>query len=427
MKEGGFMWRRKPLAFVIVLLLVVGLVWAGGDGRAGRAAKAVEKRAHNLRAALEVTSIVHASFVTPVRRASLLSSYLRTGSVDGMLETLDDPYTRYMGPRAWESLREETKGTFQGIGVIIGIKEKHIIVISPIEGTPGFRSGLEPGDRILEIDGRSTRKMTTQQAADLMRGTKGTKVRLDIERGVAPKPEQFAVAIVRDDIKLRSVSAEAMSEAPDIGYVRIVSFAETTSAELDRELLRLKKAHVKGLILDLRYNPGGLLTQAIEVCGEFLKRGTPVLHVLGRGEAKATYSTSTSDGYWGKLPMVILTNEGTASASEIVTGALQDYGVATVVGTKTFGKGLIQTVIPLNSGGGVTVTTAQYLTAKRRAINKIGIAPDVLVKLPVPPKRAAKGLKASAREDQALKDTQLEAATGIVRDKIARKVAKRAA
>jgi len=300
------------------------------------------------------------------------------------------------------------------------MKDEYLTIVSPIDGTPGYKAGLKPNDRIIRIDSRKTKGMSSQQAVELMRGPKNTKVLLTIERETKDSSKRFNVKIIRDEIKLESTKAEVLKEDPEIGYVRISSFSETTASDLHYELASLGKKRVKGLIMDLRYNPGGLLTAAVDVCGEFLEQGKPIVHVVGRTHPKATYGARTSDGHWGSYPLVILINEGTASASEIVTGALQDYGIATVVGTQSFGKGLVQSIIPLTNGAGVAITTDRYLTAKGRSIHKIGITPDVVVKLPEPP--AGKGAK-----DYVFKDTQLETAIEIIKGKIAKNHSRTAA
>lgn len=394
---------KRRSAFPVVILICLALLTGAF------AATAFDSRkGNNLGTALEVISLLKATYVDPVSTPKLLKAYLQKRTVRGMLDTLQDPYTRYMDPKVFKDLQAETRGSFGGIGIIVGMKNDRLTIVSPIENTPGYRAGLKPGDLIDEIDGRSTEHMSTEQAVDLMRGEKGTHVRLTLERTVNGKPRKVSAAIIRDDIKIETVQGEIMKGNPEIGYIRISSFSENTGDDLATELAALRAAKVKALIVDLRYNPGGLLYEAVEVCSQFLPKGKPVVHVVGRMHPKATYRVQTGDGYWGTLPVAILTNEGSASASEIVTGALQDYGIATVVGTRSFGKGLVQSVIPMSNGAGISITTDKYLTAKGRSINKIGITPDIVVKLP----------DISPNKKEAIKDTQLETAIEILKDGI---------
>ncbi len=296
------------------------------------------------------------------------------GAIRGMLNTLD-PHSAFMPPDVYKEMQVDTKGEFGGLGIQIGLKDERLTVIAPIEGTPADRAGVRAGDRIVKIDGTTTKAMTLMDAVNKMRGAKGTKVTLTLEREGASAPVD--VVLVREIIKVQSTRHKMLEDG--IGYVRLTQFQEQTGEDLTKALAKLREQHMQSLILDLRNNPGGLLTSAVEVSEQFLPKGKVVVSIKGR-QGKAEEYAADGDAPILDLPMIVLVNEGSASASEIVAGAMQDWGRAVVVGTTTFGKGSVQTIIPLSDGSALRLTTAKYFTPKDRSIQNTGIAPTIVVR-----------------------------------------------
>lgn len=350
----------------------------------GRAETGVDEN-DGLRSALEVIALVRAHHVEDVDTFSLVRAYLQKGTINGMLrEVLEDDYTRYMDESAFNRMREDTlQGEFGGIGIMVGIRDEKLTIISPISGTPGFRAGLRGGDLIRKIDDQSTENMSLEEAVSLMRGPEGEPVILTIQRG----DEEWDVAIVRAIIEVPSVerwdvitSADVPHLNGSVGYVQLSNFNEKTMAQMNQALSALQDAGVQGLVLDLRNNGGGLLTTALQLADRFIAEG-PLVHVVSANEQRRTY-VAERQGTFPSMPMVVLVNEYSASASEILAGALRDNGIATLVGTTTFGKGSVQTVVPLRGGAGLALTTAHYETAGGHFIHGIGITPDVIVEIP---------------------------------------------
>src|SRR5262245_18033967 len=291
-----------------------------------------------------------------------------------MLATLD-PHSAYMTPEMYKEMQVETKGEFGGVGIQIGVKENRLAVIAPIEGTPAHRAGIKAGDFITKVNDESTKDLTLMDAVQKMRGPKGTKVNLTVQRDGTPELLQFT--LVRDTIKIESVKAKTLD---NMGYIRLTQFQEATGRDLSKALKQFKEQKVQGTILDLRNNPGGLLTAAVEVSEQFLPSGKLVVYTKGRESKKDEWFAKGKD-QMEDAPMIILVNEGSASASEIVAGALQDWGRAVIVGTTSFGKGSVQTILPLGDGSGLRLTTAKYYTPKGRSIQSTGITPDIVVKV----------------------------------------------
>lgn len=363
------MKRRKVLGAGSVLLmvaLVLGLLMGRSLESKGLTSGETYE---DLKIFSEVLSQVQRNYVEETDPQDLVR-----GAIRGMLNTLD-PHSAYMTPEMFKEIQVDTRGEFGGLGIQISIRDNKLTVISPIEGTPAERAGIEAGDFIVQVDGEPTKDMTLIDAVNKMRGPKGTEVTLTVVREGTEEPLEFK--LIRDIIKIKSVRSEMLEE--DIGYVRLSQFQERTGKELVDSLKNLKKEGMKSLILDLRNNPGGLLATAVEVSEQFLEEGRGIVSIKSREGKKEEYTSGNKDPMTG-LPMIVLVNEGSASASEIVAGALQDWGKALVVGMPTFGKGSVQTILSLSDGSGLRLTTARYYTPKDRSIQNTGIQPDIQVK-----------------------------------------------
>jgi carboxyl-terminal processing protease len=325
----------------------------------------------------EVLSLIKENYVDEIKD----DKDLIYGAIKGMLGSLD-PHSSFMPPELFKEMQIDTKGEFGGLGIKISIKDGVLTVISPIEDTPAYRAGVKAGDKIIKIDGESTKDMSLHDAVTKLRGPKGTSVTITIMREGLEKP--LDITIIRDIIKIKSVKSKVIDKK--IGYVKLLQFQQKTGEELQKALKSLEKQGIEALILDLRNNPGGLLNSAIDVAEQFLPSRKLVVYIKGRNDKKIEYYT-TKGRQIKEYPMIVLVNEGSASASEIVAGALQDWGKAVILGTQTFGKGSVQTVIPLSDGSGLRLTTARYYTPKGRSIQAKGIEPDIIVK----PKITGKG------------------------------------
>ena len=398
------MKRRVLVLSTAVLLLFAALVYGSVFSSFGAGPESAVQAgdAGNL---LEIVSLVRARFYRQVDVADLLSAYASTGSVRGMLaQALGDPYTRYMDQHAYESLMSDTSGVFGGIGIVIGIRDEQLTIISPIKGTPGERAGLRANDRIIRIGDRDTNYMTTDEAASLMRGEPGTEVTITIQRD----EESFDVTIVRDMISVNSIEKIEMLE-PGIGYIHLTNFSDRTYRELVEALDQLDAEGIEGLILDLRFNPGGTLSAALQVADEFVSSGD-LLHLEDRDGNRSSFA-AVEEGTRTPIPMVVLLNGSSASASEIVAGALRDHGLAVLVGTTTFGKGLVQSIVPLRDGGAISLTEQVYLTAGGHDINEVGIVPDYEIEI-------SEEEELAIYFGEAEVDLQLEKAVEIIRSQI---------
>ena len=359
---------HRMFAISLSALLVIALIGPAGAGPA----TALDRQSYkNLKLFNEILDMVQKNYVEPVEQKTLIQ-----GAVNGMMKSLD-PHSSFMTQDMYKELEVETRGSFGGIGIEITILKDVLTVVSPIEDTPAFQVGIQAGDQIVRIDGQSTKDITIMEAVKKLRGPKDTKVTLSIMRESLPKPKDFV--ITRSIIKIRSIKSRLYDDR--IGYIRVAAFQEKTAAELKKALQELDTpAHpLKGLILDMRNNPGGLLTQAVEISDVFLKSGT-IVSTKGRTKNIENKFVARDGGDEPASPIVVLVNEGTASAAEIVAGALQDNRRALIVGTQTFGKGSVQTVIPLRDGSALKLTTAKYYTPNGRSIQAEGIAPDIVVK-----------------------------------------------
>lgn len=300
---------------------------------------------------------------------------LMAGAVKGMVGALGDPHSVYMDAKMYKEFMIETEGSFGGVGIVVGVKEKQLTVIAPIEGTPGEKAGIKSGDQILKIDGVDTKDMALDEAVNKIRGKEGTQVVLTIRRGTEAAKEY---SVTRSNIQIKTVSSKMLPD--QMGYIRISMFNENTGNDFIRHLHDLEGQGMKGLILDLRDNPGGLLEESVKVASNLVPKG-PVVSVVTRDGRRETHSSNLPAI---KYPAVVLVNGGSASASEIVAGAVQDTGSGTLVGVKTYGKGSVQTLIRMDGGAAVKLTIAKYLTPADRSINGVGIEPDIAVVQPEP-------------------------------------------
>lgn len=295
------------------------------------------------------------------------------GAMKGMFESLNDPYSVYMTKEEYKDFSETTKGSYGGIGVIVTRSEDgYVTVVAPIEDTPGERAGLKTNDRIIKVDDKDIIGIDLEAAVSLMKGKKGTQVELTVMRDKVEQPLVFRIK--REEIVLKTVKSEMMKD--NIGYIRISMFDEDTGKEFKNALAELKKKNMKGLIIDLRQNPGGFITQCVEVADELLDEGL-IVYTEDKNKKREDYMSKK-----GKIevPYVLLIDEGSASASEILSGAVKDRNAGLLIGTKTFGKGLVQSIQQLKDGSGVKLTTQKYYTPNGISINKVGIEPHIEVK-----------------------------------------------
>ena len=362
---------KLSLSFFLVVVFVLGFligaqgkkVYSGGDSK---------EIYEYLKTFSDVIDLVKKNYVDDVKDKEMVYS-----AIKGILESLD-PHSSFMTPDMYKDMQTETKGEFGGIGIEITVKDGFPLVITPIEDTPAYKAGIKAGDHIVRIDGKTTKNMSLIDIVKMIRGTKGKPVSLTIMREGFTVPQEFKV--VRDVIVVKSIKYRMLEDG--YGYIRIVQFQEKTSKDFDNAIKDLIQKNngkqLRGLLLDMRNNPGGLLEQAVEISDKFLTDGL-IVSIEGKKKEKndMKFFAQKKGDYIG--PLVGLVNEGSASASEIVAGALQDYKRAIVVGAKTFGKGSVQTIFPLGDGSAVRLTTAKYYTPKGRSIQAEGITPDIAV------------------------------------------------
>jgi carboxyl-terminal processing protease len=323
----------------------------------------------DIRALSEVFGKIKDNYVEPVSDKTLLDNAIR-----GMLAGLD-PHSTYLDKEAFQELRVGTTGEFGGLGIVVGMEDGFVKVVSPIDDTPAQRAGIKTGDLIIRLDNKPVKGMTLDEAVKLMRGKPGTTITLLVVREGQEKPLTFV--LTRDRIRVQSVKSRDLEDG--YGYIRISQFQERTAVDMRKAITKLKKeskGKLKGLILDLRNNPGGLLDAAVDVADTFLTSGT-IVSVRGRNKENDVVHTATPNDMLKGAPMIVLVNGGSASASEIVSGALQDDKRAIIMGTKTFGKGSVQTVVPLGNDTAIKLTTARYYTPSGRSIQAEGIEPDI--------------------------------------------------
>jgi len=355
--------KKKNLAFILIFTLIITTFSFAAEP----AESDIDEKLGYLK------SIIY--FVKDRYKYDVTEDELMEAAYKGVFDALDS-YSIYYNKEEYDRFNEDTSGTFGGIGLEVGIRNGRITIISPIEDTPGARAGFKPGDIIKYVDGVDVSSYALEKAVSLMRGEPGTSVTIGIIRGNNPEP--IYINVVREIIKINPVEFKILEN--NIGYIKIKNFNNNTDENVKKAILELERQDVKGIIVDLRNNPGGLLSEVVRTAGFFLEPGTPVVHIDYKGDNRETLKSSGL-----KLTdrdLVVLVNEGSASASEIFAGAIQDTGRGKIIGTQTFGKGTVQNVTPLKIGGGIKLTIAEYLSPNERKIDGIGITPDIVVKNP---------------------------------------------
>lgn len=416
--------KRRLLYFVFLALLGVNL-FVGAQVYL-RSAEVAEKNDiyGNLRLFSMVLERVRQDYVDGEK---LTYQDLIYGALKGMLNTLD-PHSEFMEPVKYDELKKDTEGKFGGVGIQVGLRGEHLTVIAPIDDTPASRAGIMSGDRIVKIDGHSTDKINLSDAVTHLRGEPGSEVTITVLRpstGVVKDHKLVRADIKVDTVKDLNGKREFTVDENKLGYVRLMQFGEGTEAELDNALKKMQNQGMQGLILDLRDNPGGLLDQAAKVCERFVGPKQLVVSTEGRDPAERREFRSGSRGAKLNVPMVVLVNNGSASASEIVAGCLQDLKRAVVVGEQTFGKGSVQSIIPLQDGAALRLTTAKYYTPSHKVIHEHGITPDIVVPMTLEDTEAlfarrtpglVESLDAERQERfKAVRDVQLERATDLLK------------
>lgn len=362
------MLKKQAISISLIILFVaaVGIF----IGRTSATMVSAEGEAYeDLKTFTEVLTKVKQNYVEEVKSKDLIY-----GAIKGMLNSLD-PHSGFLTAEAYKEMGVDMKGEFGGLGIQIGIKDKILTVIAPIEDTPAYKAGIKAGDKIIKVNNELTREMTIHDAVSKMRGAPKTSVTISILREGWMETKDFT--IVRDIIKIKSVKSKVIEG--NIGYIKLSQFQEQTAEDLSNALKKLNEEKVNALILDLRNNPGGLLGSAIDVSNKFLPKGKLVVFIKNKAGERTEYFTENESSF--TQPMIVLVNQGSASASEIVAGAMSDWKRAVILGVQTFGKGSVQTVIPLSDGSGLRLTTAKYYTPKGTSIQSTGITPDIIVKL----------------------------------------------
>jgi carboxyl-terminal processing protease len=355
--------KRRSFFFIPFLVLMCALIGGiyGPKVQVASAASSDDDVKTSMQAFTKVYSTVEQNFADPVSSDKAIYK----GAIPGMLRTLD-PHSNFFDPKDFEGLREDQRGHYYGVGMQVQGRNGKTIVVAPFVGSPAYKAGLRPGDVIVEVNDKSTDGLDSTKVAELLKGPKGTPVQIKVAREGMEKPVVFD--IIRDEISRKSVP-EIFALKPGIGYIRIEQFNETTGREFEDGMKALDEEHLKGLVLDLRSNPGGLLTEAVAVVDHLIPKGQVIVSHKGRSSAERVYQARTGN-HGLAYPIVVLVNRNSASAAEIVSGALQDHDRAWVLGDNTFGKGLVQTVYPLIENTGLTLTTAKYYTPSGRLIQR---------------------------------------------------------
>jgi carboxyl-terminal processing protease len=419
------MKRRLIYGFVIMALTMNLIVGARIYLSSAHAAERKDSAEPNLELFAGVLEKVRTEYVNGQNMTYRDLIYAALKGVTGSL----DPHSEFMDPDEYRELQSDTEGAFGGLGLVVTMKDNYVTVVTPMEDTPGFRAGILSGDRIIKINGKSAERMSLPDAVKQLRGKPGTQVTVTIQRPSSGTVKDFTLTratVKMDMVKDINGKKEFPLGANKIGYIRITQFGDKTDTELETALNKLKKQGMKALILDLRWNPGGLLDEAVEVCSEFLPRGELVVTTEGRDPGQNTIRRAGNHGNVLKgMPIVVLVNLGSASASEIVAGCLQDLHRAIILGEKTFGKGSVQSIFPLDDGSALKLTTAKYYTPSHKVIQEHGITPDVTVPMSDEEeaalifKRAPGGTESLRPEDRArvegIQDVQLERAEDLIK------------
>src|SRR5580692_13096351 len=372
---------KRKLVVLMVALLVSFNVAVGFRVLTGNAAADSNTDYFNLTVFTRALQLVRQDYVDENKTSYRGLTY---SALHGMLNSLD-PHSQFMEPADFRDMEDETKSEFGGLGIVVSTKDGVISVVTPMEDTPSLRAGIMPGDEILRINGNVTDRMSLQDALNLLRGDAGQKITLTIYRPSTKETKEFTLQ--REIIKVSSVKDAKILDQSEgtkfkIGYLRITQFNEPTAQELSQKLDDLQRQGMQALILDLRFNPGGLLTSAVDVCGQFVPPKTMVVYTEGReGSQRHEYFTDQKAKPRLNMPIAVLVNGQSASGAEIVAGALKDLNRAIIVGETTFGKGSVQTVQPLGNGVGLRLTTAKYYTPSKKTIHEVGIKPDIEVPL----------------------------------------------
>ncbi len=378
--------KRKVLIFLIAMAAILALSRFALSGAADK------KKTSDLFKQVELFSdtlaTIQSDYVDETKPKDLIY-----GALKGMLSALD-PHSQFMDPDTYNELKVDTEGKFGGLGIEITLKDNLLTVVTPIEDTPAWKAGLKAKDRIVKINNDLTRDMTLTEAVKKLRGKVGEAVTITVLRESEKKLLEFK--IVRGVIKIQNIKGARILE-DGIGYIRLVEFRENTASEMDKALDKMKKSGLNALIMDLRNNPGGLLDSAVEVAERFLEKGKIIVSTKGRLVSQNMEFTAGFSKPILDLPMVVLINEGSASGSEIVAGAMKDYNRAIILGMKSFGKGSVQTIIPLSDGSALRLTTSKYFTPANKLIHGIGIIPDITVE---------ETKEASLEKDEELKDAE---------------------
>lgn len=363
----------------------------------------------------EVLTLVRDNYVEPVDAKELIY-----GACEGIVNKLD-PFSQFMDPTAHEMMKSETEGKFGGLGIRIAIREGRLTVVTPLPRTPAYELGILPGDKIIKIEDKDTKDITLTQAVKLLRGKPGTEVTISILR--EEEKDLIDFTITRAIIKIESVP-DAKMLTDKIGYIELTEFSKETPDEFGKVWKKLEKQGMESLILDLRYNPGGLLVTAVEICKNFIGDRKLIVYTQGRREEQVIKFFAEKKAKHKKIPLVILVNKGSASGSEIVAGCIQDWKRGIVLGEKTFGKASVQSLMPLSDGSGLRLTTAKYYTPNGRLIHDIGIIPDIVVEVPretmtklMTQREKIYGLPKKAekeKEKEKIKDPQIERAKEIL-------------
>ena len=376
-------WLIPVTAFVTVVFTLGCLVWG------------VQSLTHNAGGTVQflyTLGKIHSSYVGDYTEKKLFQ-----GAMHGLVESLDDPYSEYLDEKGFTRLNEMTDGTFGGIGVVLGQRNKEFVVVSPMEGSPGAKAGIEAGDKILKVNDVDTKGRTLEDVVSTIRGKKGTNVKLLLEH---KNGEQFTADIVRDDIKVKSVAGKMLPDSK-IGYIRIAMFNENTGEEFKKAYEKLEQEGMQATLLDLRHNPGGLLGECVKVANYIVPKG-PVVSITDKKGKTQVYESKLEKV---KYPLAVLIDHGSASASEIVSGAVQDTKAGKLFGVKTYGKGCVQSVFHITPKTGLKLTTAMYYTPSGRSIHKVGVEPDVKIELP----------------EKATTDVQLKKAEEYLREELEKK------